>query len=402
MDSLSNFKTIEELVKVLDREKSLFRDMFERRKSLAYRTDFALELVDYKRERIQFMIDHGVIHEQGDFLELEDVYVQFFEEVLAVNEEISILSVRECIDSIKENINYYLAENNENRKYQYQSNVRKILRKAGLRTLKNIIDLRRNVEIAYKQEPNYRNKKSKLVNLDEKRKNITSLMRECERLMERETVFFNKTASPEMVRTCTDVRDDFTEAYRNLLEIERQIIEYINQIDQHSIFFKKLRRLKYLKDQLVWAETTNVQNVVGDLNGIWLEKRQYNKMFLSLDKLRSSEDAYQIIRRVGSRGLNLRKSRTQAPPLEEEFLNGAEIRVPLVNTRELINAFAAQGSDLFTFIRNYTYRQPRTLSDHIILFCQIATEYTDRLDYSDDYNKIDQIEYALIYAKQHQ
>ena len=82
MDTLSHFRTIEELVKMLDREKTLFRDMFERRKALAYRKEFALEVVDYKRERIQYLIDHGVIHENGDFLEMEDVYVQFFVDVL--------------------------------------------------------------------------------------------------------------------------------------------------------------------------------------------------------------------------------------------------------------------------------------------------------------------------------
>ena len=104
MEILSHFRTIEELVKVLDREKVLFRDMFERRKSLAYRTDFAMELVDYRRERIQYLIDHGIIHENGDFLEMEDVYVQFFEEVLDMNEEISVSNVKEYLDSLKENI----------------------------------------------------------------------------------------------------------------------------------------------------------------------------------------------------------------------------------------------------------------------------------------------------------
>ena len=94
MDALSAFRSIEELIKILDREKVLFRDMFEKRKSLAYRTDFALAVVDYKKERIQYLIDHGVIHENGDFLELEDVYMQFFEDVLDMNEEISVASVR--------------------------------------------------------------------------------------------------------------------------------------------------------------------------------------------------------------------------------------------------------------------------------------------------------------------
>ena len=55
MDALSAFRSIEELIKILDREKVLFRDMFEKRKSLAYRTDFALAVVDYKKERIQYL-----------------------------------------------------------------------------------------------------------------------------------------------------------------------------------------------------------------------------------------------------------------------------------------------------------------------------------------------------------
>ena len=93
---------------MMDREKTLFRDMFERRKSMTYRTDFAMEIVDYKRERVLYLIEHGVIHENGDFLEMEDVYVQFFEEVLEMNEEISVSSVKEHINALKENIGYYL------------------------------------------------------------------------------------------------------------------------------------------------------------------------------------------------------------------------------------------------------------------------------------------------------
>ena len=234
MEILSHFRTIEELVKMLDREKVLFRDMFERRKSLAYRTDFALEIVDYKRERVQYLIEHGVIHENGDFLEMEDVYVQFFEEVLDMNEEISVASVREHINALKENIGYYLEETNEHRKTQYQGNVRKMLRRIGLRTLKNVIDLKRNVDVAYKQEPNYKIKKTRLENLDEKRKGIKQLITECEKMMDGEFVFFKMANDPEMQRTTMDVRNDFTEADHNLLEIEHQIIDYINQIELQS------------------------------------------------------------------------------------------------------------------------------------------------------------------------
>jgi len=397
-EPLSHFRSIEELVKALDREKVLFRDMFERRKTLAYRTDFALEVVDYKKERVQFLIDHGVIHENGDFLELEDVYVQFFEDVLDMNEEISVANVREHIGSLKENINYYLEETNEHRKFQYQGNVRKILRKIGLRTLKNIVDLKRNVDVAYKQEPNYKIKKTRLTHLDEKRKSIKVLMQECEKIMANEVTFFRIAGSPEMQRTCMDVRNDFTEADHNLLEIEHQIIDYINQIEQQSAIFKKIRRLKYLKDQLTWREDTNIQRVLENDNPLWQEKRPYNRIFLSLEKLRSDEEAYALIRKIAGRANVRRLARTEAKPIDKDFLNEGMESIASVNVTEMWNSFQAQGNDLFTFIINYPYKQQRTLNDHIILFCQMATGHSDELRITDCYEMFDNIEYVLIYA----
>ena len=398
MEILSHFRTIEELVKMLDREKVLFRDMFERRKSLSYRTDFALEIVDYKRERVQYLIEHGVIHENGDFLEMEDVYVQFFEEVLDMNEEISIASVREHINALKENIGYYLEETNEHRKTQYQGNVRKMLRRIGLRTLKNVIDLKRNVDVAYKQEPNYKIKKTRLENLDEKRKGIKQLIAECEKMMDGEVVFFKMATDPEMQRTTMDVRNDFTEADHNLLEIEHQIIEYINQIELQSQLLKKIRRLKYLKDQLTWREDTNIVRTLNDVNPLWMEKRPYNRIFLSVDMLRSDEEAYTLIRKIAGRNNMLRLSRTEADPLGQEFLNDYIEEVNNVNITELWNAFKAQGQHLFSFIRNYDYHLPRSLNDHIILYCQIATLHCDELRITDNYETFENIEYALIYA----
>jgi len=398
MDSVSGFRSIDELVKMLDREKVLFRDMFERRKSLSYRMDFALEIVDYKKERVQFMIDHGVIHEQGDFLELEDIYVTFFEDVLDMNEEISVSSVREYINSLKENINYYLEETNDHRKFTYQCNVRKILRKIGLRTLKNVVDLKRNVDVAYKQEPNYKIKKARLVNLDEKRKSIDLMMHECEKMLDNEVAFFSMANDPDMQRTCMDVRNDFTDAGHNLMEIEHQIIDYINQIEQQSILLKKIRRLKYLKDQLTWREDTNIYRVLEKKNPVWMEKRPYNKIFLSLEMLRNNEDAYNLIRKISSKADVRRLARTEADPIDNDFLVEDTVNIASVNVTEIWNTFKAQGYDLFTFIRNYPYKQPRTLNEHAILFCQMATEYSDKLRITDDYKIFDNIEYALIYA----
>ncbi len=46
---MSTFRSIEELVKSLDREKELLKEMFAKRKSLSFRYDYALEMTEYKR-----------------------------------------------------------------------------------------------------------------------------------------------------------------------------------------------------------------------------------------------------------------------------------------------------------------------------------------------------------------
>lgn len=398
MDTTTHFKTIDELVKTLDRERILFRDMFERRKSLSYRTSVAMAAVDYKIERIQYLIDHGIIHENGDFIELEDVYVQFFEDVLDMNEEISVASVREYIESLKENINYFMTETNESRKSQYHSNVRKTLRKTGLRTLKNVVDLKRNVDVAYKQEPNYRIKKAKLENLDEKRTNIKELILECEKLMDTEVVFFNVASDPEMQRTCMDVRNDFTEVEHNLLEIEHQIIDYLNRIDQECLLYKKIRKLKYLKDQLTWRQDSDVCRILSERSPLWMEKRPYNRVLLSLDMLRNSEEAYALIRKLSAKADVRRLSRTEADPIDEEFFTDDTESTSGVNTEELWNSFRAQGKDLFNFILDYPYRRERTVGEHVVLFCQMATAHSDEVRITERYATYDNIEYALIYA----
>lgn len=98
---MSTFHNIDELTRCLDREKKLLNELFAKRNALSFRYDYALELTDYKEERIKYLIENEVIRESGDFLEMEDTYVQFFEEVLQINEEINVSSVQDYITHLR-------------------------------------------------------------------------------------------------------------------------------------------------------------------------------------------------------------------------------------------------------------------------------------------------------------
>ena len=291
MEILSHFRTIEELTKTLSREQGLLSEMFEKRKLMKFPLGVALELVGGNEMRLRRLIDYGVLVETGNTIEIESDYLNFFEEVLNVNEEISVLSVQECINTLKEYIGYYLQETNVNRKTGYQDSVRQLLKKTGFRTLKNVVDLKRNMDNAYKQEPNYVIKKKKLQNMDEKSHSIRAMIQECEKLIDNEQAFFLMANDPHMAKTCSDVKHDFVEAYHALMEIDRQIIIYINQIEQQNQLYKKIRKLKYLQDQLLIKTDTNLLQVLEDNNPVWMESRQYSRIRLSLEMLRENDQA---------------------------------------------------------------------------------------------------------------
>ena len=237
---MSTFRSIEELVKSLERERELLKEMFAKRKSLSFRYDYALEMTEYKEERIRYLIDYGVIRDTGDFLEMEDLYLKFFEDVLEVNEEINVSFVQDYLTRLNENIDYYLKESNEKRKYNYQREVKRCLKNIALTTVRNVMDLKRNMDNTYKNEPNYQIKKAKLMRLSEKLKNISLLITKSEELIDnQQPVFFRVAMDVQMRNVVSDVKLQLNDSYHNLLEIHRQIVHYLNLIDYQNRIFEK-------------------------------------------------------------------------------------------------------------------------------------------------------------------
>lgn len=244
---MNTFNDIKELVGTLKRESKLISEMFSKRKSIDYKFSDASELVDYDENRIDFLIQRSVIRENGDTLELDDLFLEFFEQVSDVNEEINLSYIDENIKNIKENIDYFLNENNENRKYGYLRFIKKTFKKIGLITLRSVVDLRRNIDNTFKNESNYKNKQLKLENLDEKRNVIKNLIIQTLKIIkEDEVTFFNRALDEELNRIIIDLKHQLGECSQNLIEIEKQIIDYLNQIKIHGKFLEKLRKLKHL------------------------------------------------------------------------------------------------------------------------------------------------------------
>ena len=400
MDNLSHFHSLEELIRALDRERKLLQALFQDRKKLSFRYDLARELASKKDESIEFLRRYGVIRENADFVELEDVYLKFFEEVLEVNEEINVASVKESIGNLNNAIDYYLSENNPSRKYGYLRDVKRILRNIALTTLRNVIDLKRNIDNTYKNEPTFAIKKKKLVHLDEKRKDIADLVNECERVIdEKQTTFFMIAMDVQLKNIVTDVKLQLREVYHNLLELDRQIINYLNLIEYQNRLLQKVQKLKYLRDQMLLDTNTDILAKLQMRNPVWMEPRPRYTLKVSLSMLRNSEEGLKILKDFAKgKGNSRLKKGNLAEPLTEDELTEQQQILQMVDVGEVKNAFMASGDNLFHFVMNYSgYRIKMDDEAKLVLFCQIATQYLDELQVGDEYRQHEEIEYPIIY-----
>src|SRR5882762_5058781 len=103
---MNHFQSIKELINTLSWAKDLLVEMFEKRRSFAYKYEYALEQLE--EARIETLCFKGILRKNGIYLEIDEQYQTFFEQILEVNDEINTSYVNENIQQVKQTITFYL------------------------------------------------------------------------------------------------------------------------------------------------------------------------------------------------------------------------------------------------------------------------------------------------------
>jgi len=397
---MSKFNSIKELLNTMSRGNKLIAEMFEKRKLPSYRYDYAVELMENNEDVIKLLLSKNIIVQNGAYIELDDQFLNFFEDILEVNEDINNSYINENIQQVKEYASYYLQSNSESERFKYLRSVKSVLQKIGRSTMRNIVDLNRNIDNAFKTEPNYKIKLTKLENYKLKLESIQILIEQTERLLREEEETFFKIAIDEGLKEVrTQLILDLTASRQNLIEIRQQIIEYINQIKYQSKFIEKLKHLKYLRDQFEIKHKTNIREVLLKNNAIIFESKPSYKLKLSIDYLGKDEN-YSIIIKVRTRyrtainpakkiAANLTKKDLELEPEKEVYIDLHKVR----------NDFKQSGNDLFGFLMKYQFVRDLSFEERVTVFCQIISMFENELDLSDKFLKQRNIEYIMVYPK---
>ncbi len=398
---MNTFSNIKELLSALYREEKLLTEMFKKRKSTNYKHEYALDLVDDNDQKIQYLIDRSVIRQNGNNLEIDDLYLQFFEQVLEANEEINTYYINENLEKVKQNIDYYFNEQNEHRKYDYLRIIKNTLRKVGIITLRNVVDLKRNIDNTFKSEPNFKNKRAKLIHLDSKRKDITKLIEQTEQLItEGDLTFFKTATDEELNNIIVQLKIQLGKSTHNLIEIERQVIDFLNQIKQQSNVIEKLRQIKYLKDQFVLDASTDIKAILSNNNTVIFEPNPSYPLKLSLEFLQVDEDARLSMEKIAKRSKSGTKLKQPiAEKISDEYLETQIEEEIQINLEEIKNGFMAGSYSLFDFILNYKFAKEVSFDERVTIYCQLVSQYEGIFEITNQFEEKDNIEFAIVYPK---
>ena len=404
------FRSIHEIINTVAAARGLLTEMFEKRKILSFRYSDALALLKDDENRLKLLIEKEVIHQNGNFVELDARFMDFFELLLEANEEINTAVIDENIEYLHELMDYYLKERIATRKASYVRNIKITFQKIARTTIRNIMNLQTSIDNAFKHEPTYQIKIAKLENLDKKRINIQQLIDTTENLiLHEERQFFQQATDDELNRILLELRRELQLSAHSLIRAQQDIINYLNQIKSQVILVEKIRRVKYLQDQFELRAKSNLAEVLEREHSILLEGTAPSSFKLSINYLNTAE-ARPIILKVMK---NLQHRETirsnEAGAFSDEDLASQSMYQETISLEETVGNYiqaqteamwkdaTAQPEDLFSFLMRYPFRQEVSEEDRTTLFCQIVSLYESQFRISEEFGIYKNYEYARIY-----
>ncbi len=404
------FRSIHEIINTIAAARGLLTEMFEKRKTLSFRYSDALALLKDDENRLKLLIEKEVIRQNGNFVELDARFLDFFELLLEANEEINTAIIDESIAFLHELMDYYEKEQITSRKESYVRNIKITFQKIARTTIRNIMNLQSSIDNAFKHEPTYQIKIAKLENLDKKRIHIQQLIDTTENLiLHEERRFFQQATDEELNRILLELRSELQLSAHSLIRAQQDIINYLNQIKSQVILVEKIRKVKYLQDQFELRSRSNLSEVLEREHSVLVEGSVPSSFKLSLPYL-STDEARPVILKV-LRNLQYREiiRSNEAGAFSEEDMESQAMYQEVIDLEETLSDYiqaqaqarwndaSAPEEDLFHYLMHYTFAREVDEQERTTLFCQMVSLYENRLRISEEFGLYHQYEYAKVY-----
>ncbi|WP_163713418.1 hypothetical protein [Mangrovibacterium lignilyticum] len=393
---MAKFEKIEDLLSELYKYRKLFSGMFDKRMS-PIQEEMVVSLVEHDTEKLERLAAFDLLFRNQGLISLEPRLQEFFEEFMEVDETVHVLYIQENLDQIKKNQSYYLKENQPSKRDQYLVKIKKHLYRINQTTLQNIKALRDNTDETYKTETNFEIKKEKLTDIRNQRDALEGVIKAVERVLQ-DDIFFKTAADAELQLIVHRLRLALNDSIHNLIEIQQQIIEYLNHIEKRVHVVEKVLRLKMLRDKHYLKERTNFYWIVGANQDLPLRKAEGFRTRLSIQDMLNEEEKRKLILKVREKQQNQRLlAQNTAGSISDEAFNDKNEIDSVFNYHALKRVFMGKNQDLFSFVMHHQFAEEISINKRIQLYCRLASLFEADFTFSEETGRFENLEYALIY-----
>lgn len=358
---------------------------------------------DMSDDKLERLVLYELIHENEHIVGLDDRIFTFIEEFLEIG-EVTTSFINDNIHSLNDNLKYYRIDSNP----RFLRNIKRSLKRISSTTSREVMKLHKNIDDTYKNQDNYIIKLQELEKYKSKRDDIINLIKESEQIITDAQGFFNTIVDAELSSIVLDLRYTLVHNRDYLNEIQSQIIDYINRIQYQAVIYKKIQRLKELKDYEELKYKTNFVDVVAGTKGLMFQRRNPLKSRPSLEFL-FTDKGYTLVKKVASR-LDLLRNNTRKPAgrMAEGFDDQRQEESASLNIAGLVEKFMTSNSDLFQFVLTYNFPKKvgeLSIEKRISLYVGISIDYdsqlsisgkTGKMEYVNDKKQKLRIGYAII------
>ena len=389
---------INRLLSVLHTDRRLFESLFEKRNRLVSLHEVTSSIGE---ERLEYLLNAEILAQTDESIELDERVLSFFEEFLETNEDVEIGDVDELLINLKYNIELYQNEkDNEHSRERYLAKIKRILKKIPNLILKNLSLLQLHIGLTYKTQSSHKNKILELEHYKLKLDKLMNIEVKVQKALVNEESFFNIVSSHETVLLSLRLKVRLRELRVSLIELQKQVIEYINKTLHKQHFFEHIIKLKEMKSALEIKEKTNLLELLQmQTTPLFMSKPQRISTFLDTEEVYEFGFA-QMVEKIRHIIPKTTLSVEKAGELDESFFETDDQAQFMIDTDSLHEEFLKSDTDLFSFINEKEFAVEQDLEQKITLYCQLALMYESEYDFSEKRMKIEQYEYLNIMPKE--
>ncbi len=389
---------ISKLLSTLNSERQLFESLFEKRNRFVAWHELTSLIGE---DKLDYLLNAELLSQTDDSIELDERVLSFFEEFLETNEDVEIGDVDELLINLKYNIELYENEkDNEHSRERYLGKIKRILKKIPNMILKNLSLLQLHIGLTYKTQSLHKNKVLELEHYKLKLDKLMNIEIKVQKTLSHEESFFNLVSSHETILLSLRLKVRLRELRVSLIELQKQVIEYINKTLHKQHFFEHIIKLKEMKSALEIKEKTNLLELLQmETVPLFMSKP------LRFSSLLDTEEVYEfgfceMVQKLKHVIPIIKINMSKAEKLEESFFEAEEKAQFMIDIDALHEEFLDSQYDLFSFINAKEFKIEQNLEEKITLYCQLALMYENEYNFDETRReKVQQYEYLFITPK---